>query len=76
MRNPNSRTFDPSRPVQTRDGSPARILTMDADHPYHPIIALIRDARGWELPEQYTAKGRLRLSGDEDDMDLLNVPEE
>jgi len=68
-------TFDPTKPVQTRDGRPARILCIDARGDL-PIIALVgAPAPGEsEYVQRYTADGR----GYRNALlhhDLINVPE-
>lgn len=63
-------TFDPSKPVQTRDGRPARVLCTDASGSY-PIAALINgDLR------TYTSEGLFVEDCGEDTLDLVNIPEE
>jgi len=66
--------FDPSKPVQTRDGRPARVLCTDAAGVY-PIVALIRDQDGTDHADHYTAAGHFfeDSSGCNED-DLINIP--
>ena len=71
------RKFDPTKPVQTRDGRKARIIATDASDPHFPIVALLTQKAGGERPERYTFAGRYYFG---DDIlrptDLVNVPPE
>lgn len=69
-----TKTFDPSKPVQTRDGRKARILCTDR-RSAHPIVALIESRGGGvrEIPFTYKPNGSWR--GTQDRSDLVNVPE-
>ncbi len=51
--------FDPTKPVQTRDGRKARIVCMNADNSRYPIVALVT-LDGQEYPYTYTACGKYR----------------
>jgi hypothetical protein len=67
--------FDPSKPVQTRDGRPARILATDRKAPVGSplsIIALVENNHGYEFTAKYDTDGRARLSPSMSD--LVNVP--
>jgi len=71
-------TFDPSKPVQTRDGRKARIICTDRKHPDGPIVALIEYPEssphaGDETYRSYYADGRYYPSV-ESPTDLVNVP--
>jgi hypothetical protein len=72
--------FDPMKPVQTRDGRPARILATDLRNTDYPIAAVIASGEGSELTtglNTFTADGfhdlgsRPGLNGS----DLVNVPQ-
>lgn len=65
-------TFDPTKPVRTRDGTPARIIATDAKGEY-PIIALVGDDE--EDPFTFTAEGRYWTGNEESGQDLVNAPE-
>jgi hypothetical protein len=69
-------TFDPSKPVQTRDGRPARILATDmkSDRGYC-IAAAIGGSN--EFVETFTSDGRVIASPPFRDrgVDLVNIPE-
>lgn len=76
-------TFDPTKPVQTREGLKARILCTNRNHHDGSIVALVtlpeddyRDER--EALHTYHEGGfYLRKSNGfqrEDDLDLVNVP--
>lgn len=67
--------FDPTKPVQTRDGRKARIICTDRKHEAYPIAALVFDEDcGEEDVEFFAADGR-EYVGDDNDIDLVNVPE-
>jgi hypothetical protein len=63
-------TFDPNKPVQTRDGRKARIIATDAAGDY-PIVVLVTED-GIEQAAQHRADGTWHASGRHD---LINVPE-
>jgi hypothetical protein len=65
-------TFDPSKPVQTRDGRPARILCTDIKHPNYSIAAAYTNQFGVEIISSYTTDG---ISSGHGSVDLINVPE-
>ena len=68
--------FDPTKPVQTRDGRPARIICTDRktrDLPDHSIVALIY-YNGGESAMFFRPDGRSSSVG-EQGSDLVNVPE-
>lgn len=69
-------TFDPTKPVQTRDGRPARIICTDAKHsdPTFKIWALIPNKNGNETPYPFAADGSWGGHFN-NQMDLVNVPE-
>ena len=74
--------FDPTKPVQTRDGRPARIIANDrrtVNPGRLPIVALVRSlgGRDFETVYSYSPQGLINpLSGIQDDADLVNIPEE
>lgn len=65
-------TFDPTKPVQTRDGRKARILCVDIESQSYPIVAAIKGVRS-ETVESFTSEGRSWLESESDD-DLINIP--
>jgi len=65
-------TFDPKKPVQTRDGRKVRIICTDARSAY-PIIALIEMSNGGESRMSYTADGTSMYCTPS--AQLINVPE-
>lgn len=67
------KTFDPTKPVQTREGRPARILTTEGEGTY-PIFATIVNSRGTKLTTSFTVDG-LRYADEIDELDLVNIPE-
>lgn len=67
--------FDPTLPVQTRDGKKARIICTDRANS-RPIVALVTSSDGKEYPQSYFPSG---LAHDypghsESPSDLVNVP--
>lgn len=70
-----TKPFDPTKPVQLRDGSPARIIAVDVKHRSYPIVAVYTSANGEEFCESFTSEGKFYRDGREDNMDLVNVPE-
>lgn len=72
--------FDPSKPVQTRDGRKARILCTDkvCDTSWSPdvstIVALVMHEAGVEIVNGYYEDGR-RYRNNQSLSDLVNVPE-
>jgi hypothetical protein len=72
--------FDPNKPVQTRDGKPARIVCTDGKNPSRPLVALITytGLAGNVTVESagfYNRNGRVCENIENDD-DLVNIPEE
>ena len=65
--------FDPTKPVQTRDGRPARILCTDRTGSQFPIIALISFSDA-ESVVSVKSNGCMYGQG-ETPNDLVNVPE-
>lgn len=69
-------TFDPTKPVQTRDGCPARVLCTDRrTSSEYPIIALYNAVNGDEVIESYTPEGFVGYRQHPCSCDLVNVPE-
>lgn len=66
-------TFDPKKPVRTRDGHHARIICTDKRGAY-PIVALVSDG-GIESPCTYTINGEFSTSRENTPLDLINAPE-
>jgi hypothetical protein len=66
-------SFDPTKPVQTRDGCKARIICTDVIGKY-PIIALITNKDGiYETSHSFTAEGKIYLN-ETHPFDLVNIP--
>lgn len=66
--------FDPTKPVETRDGRKARILTAEKKGKY-PILALV-DNEDEEEVHLFSAKGLWEIGGKrQSEYDLVNVPE-
>lgn len=75
-----SKKFDPTKPVQTRNGNLARIICTDKEavesHNF-PIVALIKSPTDIvERIEVYTKEGYYSNSELEHSADLINIPEE
>jgi hypothetical protein len=69
---PMNEPFDPTKPVQCRNGRKARIICADAKHQNFPIVALVdRDGAG-ECPVNFTKDG-LEFIGRDSDLDLINT---
>lgn len=68
------RPFDPSKPVRTRDGRPARIICTDLRHPRFSIVALAQRHDGTEDFLLCTADGSISLPCPSEN-DLVNVHE-
>lgn len=67
--------FDPSKPVQTRDGRKATILKTDFRNTTYPIVAVIHYDKEDHL-RTFAADGRFFSHTDETNPeDLVNVPE-
>jgi hypothetical protein len=64
--------FDPTKPVQTRDGRKARILCTDRDG-NRPIVVLITNSLREEVSTR-CRDGRLSLGHDGFRGDLVNIP--
>lgn len=74
-----TKPFDVTKPVQTRDGRPARIVCTDRKHRDGPILALIpypkgHPHEGQETIKTYYPSGRWVEQFERSD-DLVNVPE-
>lgn len=68
--------FDPTKPVQTRNGRPVRILATDRKHGEYPIVGLITRPCGEEELETWTKDGKTIDATSSHRNDLVNVPEE
>lgn len=71
----NQKPFDPTKPVQTRDGRKARIVCTDATQSDYPIVALIDSVFG-EVPYAFRKDGTRFPKEDLDmtEIDLINIP--
>lgn len=65
-------TFDPTKPVQTRDGRKARIICTNKAGAYS-IVSLIWSSDGEEFTHVHNKNGESCTSCDE--QDLINIPE-
>ena len=66
--------FDPTKPVQTRDGREARIICTDVERKGDwPIVALIKTSDG-ERPYLYKEDGCTFEDRRMDPDDLINIP--
>jgi hypothetical protein len=66
--------FDPTKPVQTRDGHAARVLAMDIKHPDFTIVAAVSCGDNYEVVGQYLRDGRATAGGPIG-RDLVNIPQ-
>lgn len=71
-----TKPFDPTKPVQTRDGRPARIICCDRKHHNNHIVALVSGRDGAEQVYKYPASGLIYevYTGRQHNDDLINVP--
>lgn len=69
-------TFDPTKPVQTRNGRKARIICTDLQYDVSStrILALITDSEGSEIVKLFKMQGQNNY-GAANENDLINVPE-
>ena len=67
-------TFDPTKPVQTRDGLSAEILCTDLKANL-PIVARVKEQDGYESIRYYTRQGKQNFAEFDGPCDLINVPE-
>lgn len=65
------RKFDPTKPVRTRDGRPARIICTDRDGEFS-IVGLVK---GVAQEYIYTYRKDGTFSSGNVDVDLVNIPE-
>ena len=65
--------LDLTKPVQTRDGRPVRILCMDRKSKY-PIVGLVLKKDGSETTESWLADGGYHYPACIGENDLINVP--
>lgn len=69
----NVKTFDPAKPVQTRDGRKVRILATDLNTSFGPRLSVaITGHNGWEFVDTYREGGRVFVDRERPD-DLINV---
>lgn len=68
-------SFNPNKPVQTRDGRPARIICTDMEGGAYSIVAIVTTT-GQEHAETFTSAGTYRYEPGHanDARDLVNVP--
>lgn len=66
------KSFDPTKPVKTRAGVPARVIATNAKGD-QPIIALVEE-QGEEIPRSFTTDGFFFPTRKESSTDLVNVP--
>lgn len=69
-------TFDPTKPVQTRDGRKVRILCRDFKSPDYSIIGLIERGADDEQVQSWTNSGRAYTDSIVNPDDLINIPAE
>lgn len=68
---------DLTKPVQTRDGRKARIVSTALSNESYPVGAVITDAHGCDTFETFTSDGRYAATvNDPRPHDLVNIPVE
>lgn len=67
-------TLDITKPVQTRDGKPARIVCTDMKGTF-PVVALVTQKSGNEVVNSYDSNGVYHTFSGKSDNDLVNIPE-
>jgi|ERR1043165_5229061 hypothetical protein len=68
--------FDPTKPVRTLSGKPARIICTDADDESFPIIGLIKNSKeNREDILTFTKNGKVLDDSNYSCNDLENIPE-
>lgn len=63
--------LDRSKPVQTRNGVPVRIITWTEGTAEYPVVGVVE---GSSTVQCWTSEGTYLGTGGEDYMDLVNVP--
>lgn len=66
--------FDPTKPVQTRNGCEVRIICTDRAHSTYPIIGLVKGDSGEESALYVRKDGR--TYNHSCPLDFINIPEE
>lgn len=69
-----TKPLDFSKPVQTRDGRPVRILCTDRKHPHYTVIGLI-EIDGLDATLHWTEDGHYFSTRKEDCLDLFQAPQ-
>jgi hypothetical protein len=70
-------SVDWNKPIQTRDGRKARVVCMDRkDYQSHRTYMCLVDNNGTEAVWFYKSNGYIRDDNKNDDLDIINVPEE
>lgn len=70
-----AKPLDFSKPVQTRNGIPVRILCTDRNHPEFTVVGLWMDEYKTEVIEYWTAEGAYWLQSTPHNLDLIQVPQ-
>ena len=69
-----TKPLDFSKPVQTRDGQPVRILCTDRKHPHYTVIGLI-EINGLDVTKYWIEDGHYFPTRKEDYLDLIQAPQ-
>ena len=69
-----TKPFEPTKPVQTRDGRKARILCKDLNSDVYTIVAATMENNGTESVRLYTNTGQILVGKPNHDLDLVNIP--
>jgi len=67
--------FDPTKPVQARNGRKAEILKHDINNDVYKIAAVVTDRDGTQELESYDINGYYNPERGESISDLINIPE-
>ena len=70
-----AKPLDFSKPVQTRNGIPVRILCTDRNHPEFTVVGLWMDEYKTEVVEYWTAEGDYWMQSTPHHLDLIQVPQ-
>lgn len=67
--------FDPTKPVETRNGQTVRIICTDAKSAMWPVVALVMDKEtSLEQVHAFKANGQYHWHGSSS-LDLINIPQ-
>lgn len=72
-----TKPFDPTKPVQTRDGRPARIIAtgVKSRDPSMSVVAILTEPDGMETLHTFNKNGFWSRDQFLPEIDLINIPE-